>query len=220
MARRTYLQLVNETLKKLRASQVTSVSGTRYSDLVGTLVNEAKRYVESAFNWGALRRTTTVSTVVAQQTYSLLNFGESYRITNIRNLTLQRGRLFATSHDRFDSFWPVDLQSIPYYYRINPQFDANGDPQLDLYPLPNAVYSLEVTAIVNQPDLTIDAEQILVPSWPVILGAYALSIRERGEDGGDVVLAQDPQFNNALNDAIAYENDNQAKGHSSDWVVE
>ena len=43
----TYLQLVNDVLTRLREATVTNVSDTDYSSLIGKLVNDAKREVES-----------------------------------------------------------------------------------------------------------------------------------------------------------------------------
>lgn len=51
---RTYLQLVNDVLVRLRESPVSSVSQTPYSALIGALVNDAKREVEDAWQWSQL----------------------------------------------------------------------------------------------------------------------------------------------------------------------
>ena len=46
----TYLQLVNAVMRRLRESEVTSVSQNTYSALIGELVNQSKRYIENAVN--------------------------------------------------------------------------------------------------------------------------------------------------------------------------
>ena len=58
----TYLQLVNSVLRRLREDEVTSVSQNSYSKLIGEFVNDAKRSVEDAYDWTALRTTLTVTT--------------------------------------------------------------------------------------------------------------------------------------------------------------
>ena len=58
----TYLNLVNNVLRRLREDEVTSVTSTTYSSMVGDFVNDAKKFVESAWDWSALRTTLTVST--------------------------------------------------------------------------------------------------------------------------------------------------------------
>lgn len=51
---RTYLQLVNDVLVRLRESQISTVSQTPYSTLIGALVNDAKREVEDSWQWSHL----------------------------------------------------------------------------------------------------------------------------------------------------------------------
>jgi hypothetical protein len=58
----TYLQLVNSVLRRLREDEVSSVSQNSYSKLIGEFVNDAKRSVEDAYDWTALRTTLTVTT--------------------------------------------------------------------------------------------------------------------------------------------------------------
>mgnify|MGYP000544108538 CR=1 FL=1 len=57
MALPTYLQLVNDVLVRMREPEVSSVSDTPYSSLIGVLVNDAKREVENATMWQALNQT-------------------------------------------------------------------------------------------------------------------------------------------------------------------
>ena len=58
----TYLQLVNNALRRLRENEVTTVNATTYSKMVGDFVNDAKTFVESAWDWSALRTTLTANT--------------------------------------------------------------------------------------------------------------------------------------------------------------
>jgi len=44
----TYLNIVNNVLRRMREEEVTSVSSTTYSKMVGDFVNDAKRMVEDA----------------------------------------------------------------------------------------------------------------------------------------------------------------------------
>jgi len=45
----TYLESINASLKRLRENTVTSVTANTYSQLIGELINEAKREVGDAF---------------------------------------------------------------------------------------------------------------------------------------------------------------------------
>jgi hypothetical protein len=42
-----------------------------------------------------------------------------------------------------------------------------------------------------------------VADWPVVLGAWAKAISERGEDGGQNTIEQQMLYKSALSDAIA-----------------
>ena len=58
----TYLNVVNNVLRRMREEEVTSVSSSTYSKMVGDFVNDAKRSVEDAWDWSALRTTLTITT--------------------------------------------------------------------------------------------------------------------------------------------------------------
>ena len=58
----TYLQIVNNILKRLRERTVASVEESTYSKLIGVLVNDALIDVESAWHWSGLRTTLTATT--------------------------------------------------------------------------------------------------------------------------------------------------------------
>ena len=53
----TYLNLVNNVLRRLREDEVSSVTDNTYSKMVGDFVNDAKKMVEDAWDWSALRTT-------------------------------------------------------------------------------------------------------------------------------------------------------------------
>ena len=58
----TYLNMVNNILKRLRERQVSSVTENSYSALIGVLINDAKKEVEDSWDWSALRTTLTATT--------------------------------------------------------------------------------------------------------------------------------------------------------------
>ena len=67
----TYLNLMNNVLRRLREEETTSVTGTTYVKMVGDFINDAKKMVEEATDWSALRSTIIVSTTASDNTYSL-----------------------------------------------------------------------------------------------------------------------------------------------------
>ena len=66
----TYLNLMNNVLRRLREEEVTNVSATTYSKMVGDFINDAKKLVEESADWSALRSTITISTAASDNTYS------------------------------------------------------------------------------------------------------------------------------------------------------
>jgi hypothetical protein len=92
----------------------------------------------------------------------------------------------------------------PLYYNFNGT-NSNGDTQVDLYPIPNGTYNLRFNIIKPQIELVSDADVLYVPHEPVIMGAYARAIAERGEDSGITSNEAYALYLTSLSDAIALE---------------
>jgi len=201
----TYIQLVNEVLVRLREREVTSVNDTAYSKLIGRFVNDAKRQAEDAYNWNALSTTLTADTTPGIFNYVLTGSGQRFRMIDVindtsnyilkNNTTSEMDRLFLTTSS--DS-------GEPRYYNFNGT-NANGDTQVDLYPIPNTVYSLRFNIIRPQPPLSAGSDVLLIPHEPVIFGAVARAMAERGEDGGMDSNAMYALYQQSLGDAIGLE---------------
>lgn len=86
----SYLSAVNQVLIRLRETPVTSVSATAYSQLIGALINDAKREVEDSWQWSWLQDTISFSTSAGQWQYDLVTVP-----TDIRGIpATDRSRLF------------------------------------------------------------------------------------------------------------------------------
>ena len=83
----TYLDLVNNVLRRLREDTVTTVSANTYSAMVGDFINDAKQLVENAWDWSNLRSTLTITTAADDYTYSLTGYQDQGKILNIINDT-------------------------------------------------------------------------------------------------------------------------------------
>jgi hypothetical protein len=184
MANKTYLELVNDVLIRLRENEVTSVTDTTYSKLISKFVNDAKRQVEDAYNWNALSETLTVSTTANLFNYVMTNAGIRFRVFDVINDTSDWFMDNASTSDMNNKFLNQTPElGSPRYYNFN-GVDSNGDTQVDLYPIPNGNYILNFNIIKPQEELTLNSTQIKVPAEPVIFLAYAKALAERGEDGG------------------------------------
>jgi len=200
-----YVQLVNSVLRRLRETEVSSVSDNAYSKLIGEFVNDAKRQVEDAYAWNALSETLTASTAADIFNYILVGSGQRFRVIDVLNDTSNSIVQNATTRWMNDQFLLTSVQKgSPAYYNFNGT-NSNGDTQVDLFPIPNGVYQIRFNVIKPQVALSADADTLLVPSEPVIFNAAARAIAERGEDGG--ILAGEMAFiyNQSLADAIAIE---------------
>ena len=201
----TYLELVNDVLKRLREPTVTSVGDTDYSRMVGVLINDSKREVEDAYDWNALSDTLTAVTAADIFNYVLEGSRTRFRVIDVFNETKEVEMKYATTHWMNKQFIIVDYQkNSPQYYNFN-GVDSNGDTQVDLYPIPDGVYTLRFNLIIPQADLSADNDRILVPSHLVSMLAHSKAIAERGEDSGVLSSEAYQMYRLALADAVAIE---------------
>lgn len=205
MATPTYLELVNDVLVRLRENEVSSVQDTAYSKLIGKFVNDAKRICEDAYTWNALSDTLTADTGADVFNYVLVGSGQRFRVIDVIDDTSNAMLELQTTQQMNKLFLIQTAQKgAPKYYNFNGT-DANGDTQVDLYPIPDGVYNLRFNIIKPQPPLSANADQLLIPSEPVIFLAYARAIAERGEDGGVTSTDAYEIYRKSLSDAIALE---------------
>lgn len=199
----TYLEVVNKVLTRLREDTVSTVNQTAYSRLVGEFVNDAFRQVEDAWDWSALRTTLTVSTSANIFNYILTNSGNRGKILDVINDTSNFFIKYKDQHWFNNTFLNTDpATGSPQYFTFN-GVDANGDTQVDLYPIPNGTYTLRFNMILRSPELTSDTDEIVVPTLPIIHLAVALATRERGESGGNMTPELFLSADRMLSDAIA-----------------
>lgn len=200
-----YIQLVNSVLRRLRETEVSSVADNAYSKMIGEFVNDAKRQVEDAYAWNALSDTLSAVTATDIFNYVLVGSGQRFRIIDVINDTDDFFLKYQTTSEMNRLFLMTSSEKgSPAYYNFN-GVDANGDTQVDLYPIPNGVYNVRFNIIRPQLPLATDADRLLVPHEPVIFNACARAFAERGEDGGIASSEMYALYNQSLADAIAIE---------------
>lgn len=205
MAAYNYLQLTNSVLRRLRESEVSSVNDTEYSKLIATYINDSKRQVEDAYNWNSLSDTLSATTGSDVFSYILNGSGQRFRIIDIINDTSNIILQNRTTRWMDQAFLVNNPQKgAPLYYNFNGT-DINGDTQVDLYPIPDGAYNIRFNIIKPQVELVADADTVYVPHEPIILGAYARAIAERGEDAGITGNEAYALYLTSLADAIALE---------------
>ena len=200
----TYLQLINAVLRRLRQDEVTDVNENDYSKLIGEYVNSVKKECESAWNWNALTSTLIVNTISNVFSYALTGSGTRFRLLDVGNDTsdfmLQQRSVSWMNQSYLNTVTP----GTPNFYSFN-GVNANGDSKVDIYPIPDGAYTLRFNVIIPQADLVANTDTLLIPSEPVIQGALARAISERGEDGGRLSNDQYILYRSALADEIAIE---------------
>lgn len=199
----TYLNLVNNVLRRLREDEVASVTSTTYSKMVGDFINDAKKIVEDAWDWSGLRTTLTVTTSAGTFNYILTGSQNKIKLLDVINDTSNLFMSYQTQHWFNNKYLNQDpLSGAPEYYTFN-GVDSNGDTQVDLYPKPDATYTLRFNCIQRNPDLSANTDDLIIPSQPVIHMAVALLARERGETGGTSAAEYFAIADKFLADAIA-----------------
>ena len=179
-----YLELVNDVLIRLREDEVTAPTDTPYSKLIGVFVNDAKRIVEDSFQWNVLTETLTVTTSADLFNYILTGSGQRFRVMDVIHSEEDYFLKGITSSKMNNYLLNGDSQKgSPMYYNFN-GVDADGDTQVDLFPIPKGIENIFFNLYKPQPTLTDPSTTLLVPSDPVAKYAYAKAVAERGEDGG------------------------------------
>ena len=200
----TFLQATNDVLIRLRENQVSTVTETVYSTLIGKYINDAKRQCEDAWNWDALSTTVTLAIVAGTTTYTVTGSGIRQRDVTVNNVTSQHRVA------NVPISWIIDQQQLSTVQSGQPTYYAwNGtdgtDSRVEIYPTPDSNYSLKFNMVVPQIALSADADIITIPSEPVVAGAVARALVERGEDGGLSSSEAYSLFKTILSDYISLE---------------
>lgn len=200
-----YISLVNDVLIRLREPEASSVADNAYVKLIAKFVNDSKRVVEDSYNWNALSDTLSATTTADVFNYVLVGSGQRFRVIDVINDTQNSFLELASTRWMDQQFLMTTPQKgSPAYYNFNGT-NSNGDTQVDLYPIPNGAYELRFNIIKPQIPLAANADILLVPAEPVILGALARAQAERGEDGGVQAGETYQLMKQSLADAIALE---------------
>lgn len=191
----TFLDTVNSVLRRMRKTEVTTVSSTKYSKMVGDYVNDAKQFVELAWDWSQLRQFVTETT-----TSPIVLISDWTENTELESI--QVGDVYL---ERVPIQWINDQDpkvGAPQYYAFNSS-PNDGSASITLYPTPSGSTTVKIWLVQRDQFLTADEDVIRVPHMPVIHLAVAMLARERGETGGTSVAEYFTIADRSLGDAIA-----------------
>ena len=221
----TYRELINQVLIRLREDTISSDwSGnindssviSAYQKVIGSLVNDAKRSMEERHDWLNLRETVDISTVNGTKNYNLSSGQEIKIIDSINNDTGMHLNQVSKVYINTVKY-PTDPTGEPLYYGFNGS-DASNNLKVDLSPVPTEAHTISFDIVKYQDELATATTVLKVPSKPVILGAWARAIAERGEDGGTQSSIMANEANEALKQAIMLDSGNTK--YETDWFVE
>lgn len=210
----TYLNLINNVLRRLREDEVSSVNSNTYSKMVGDFVNDAKTIVEQAADWSALRtRESAFVTTADDNIYSLSGSGNDIKVMSVYNTSSKKEMGYQTKEWFNNESYVKNsllisskggLIGSPNYYTFD-GVDSNGDTQVRLYPMPDDAYNIRFVMVRRQGDLSLNNDTLLIPAKPVIHLAVAFLARERGETGGTSAAEYFSIADKYLSDAIAFD---------------
>jgi hypothetical protein len=177
---------VNDVLVRLREPTVSTVAENTLSTLVGKFVNDAKRECSDAYDWDAFNTAITITTTASQYTgYSLTGAGTRFRVINVLDITDYGSLLPSTVNEIerrvFSTASPQNADPSEYAFK---GVDSNGDSQVMLWPIPIKTSNIRFSLVVPETDMTADADTTKLAKEPIVLGALARALVERGEDGG------------------------------------
>ena len=220
----TFRELINEVLIRLREDTIaTDWSGnindsttiTDYQKVIGSLINDSKRNIESYHDWLILRETKEITTVSGTRNYNL-DSGQEIKIVDVVNQT-DGQRLKQASRQLMNSVrYPTNNSGYPIYYSFNGA-DSSNNLKIDLEPVPDTAHTLSFDMVKYQDELKTASTVLKIPDKAVIIGSWMRAVSERGEDGGTQSSVIAMEYKEVLNQAIILDSGNTQ--YESDWYV-
>ncbi len=212
----TYLELINAVLVRLREPEVTTAGGSKYTKLIGALVNDAKRAVEDAAPWTGLFDTVAITTSSGVADYALTDTNERATVFSVIDDTNRAQINRSNARDLIKLKQLETGNGRPAQWAIV-GLDSSGQLNLRLYPTPDGARDYSVNCAIPGSDLVNGTDTISVPAEPVFLRAYAYAIKERGEDNGERFSEALDQYRRTLSRYLIL--NNSANGGSGQWRV-
>ena len=232
----TFRELINEVLIRLREETISidwdgnindSTLVSDYHKVIGSLVNDSKRHAESTHDWITLRDTYILTTANGTMQYALGNetsgAGINFKVLDVINQETGRHLTQASNAWLNARAFPVDKVATgePMHYGFNGSTARSGgrpnDMNVDLYPVPTDTQSINFNIVKPQDQLRKADDILSVPTQPVILGAWARAISERGEDGGTQSNLAAAEATQSLREAIMLDSGNTE--FETDWYI-
>jgi hypothetical protein len=220
----TFREVINEVLIRLRETPIASDwSGaindsstvSDYNKVIGALVNDSKRSIESYHDWQILRETVAITTVADTKNYNLSS-GQEFKILDVVNNATGNELVQVSRAYLNRERYPTASTGEPHYYGFNGA-DSSNNLKVDLSPTPSKAETISFDMVKYQDVLTLAATTVKIPTKPLILGAYARALSERGEDGGTQSSIAATEASTSIAQAIMMDSGNTQ--FESDWFM-
>ena len=220
----TFRELINEVLIRLREETIAtdwsgnindSTAVTDYQKVVASLINDSKRNIETYHDWLVLRETVDIATVSGTRSYNLSS-GQELKVLGVINQTVGTHLVQVSRQYMNSTRYPNENSGNPQYYAFNGA-DSSNNLKVDLEPKPDSVETISFDVVKYQDELTTASTVVKIPYKPVILGAWARAIAERGEDGGTQTSIVAQEAADSISQAIMI--DSGHTNYETDWVV-
>jgi len=224
----TYKELINEVLIRLREDTIHSAEWAAdktlnlatggvsdYQKMIGSLVNDSKKNIESYHDWLNLRVSVNIATVAGTKEYNL-NSGQEVKVMTVINQSTGNN-LVQVSRQYMNSLkYPTEATGEPMYYAFNGT-DSSNNLKIEVSPIPTDAQTITFDIVKPQSNLELPGDVLKVPEQPVILGAWARAVSERGEDGGTQTSVIALEVKESLNQAIIRDSGNVQ--YETDWYI-
>ena len=230
----TQLVIVNNILRRLRETEVSSVSSNAYSKLLGQFVNDAKADMEDVnYEWSVyVNEIDTTILADGTRTYDITETNDrSWLMRDFHDDRLPAGydittgevsRLFdippkELKRTRNTTLNITDDENSPRVFAVVADSDGRGWTIEVLWGADNA-RSWRTYWYIPQADLALDgtddSTEIKLPARPVEMRAYFYALNERGEEMGEPGGVAETRAQVAL--AAALETDMQVQKKSDE----
>lgn len=207
----TFLQLVNQVLKRLREDEVNAIPDDGYPALVAGFVNDAKEEIEDKGPWYSLRSTVNRTMTVGEDNvdFTAETNDRSYLMftNNIPQIYIstagEERHLQLVQPNEMANLWlfnPDTPNATPDY--VSYTKDETG-LMFRVFPAPDAALTLRARLVIPQDALEDDADELSIPSGPVWRLALLMAMEERGEEFAGPLARAEQRYNSALNDAMS-----------------
>ena len=216
----TQLNIVNDVLRRLRETEVSSVATSEYSKLIGMFLNDAKEDLEDQWFW-TVNETVIDTTITSDgtRTFDLTDTTDrsflirhvrdklpmAYDITTNENLQLHdiSWKELRDNRDVFRGTLP-SLAS-PHIFSITPDSDGRGYT-LTLLQGASSTRTWRTYWYIPQAELaldgTADSTNIVLPERPIFLRTLYYALNERGEEMGEPGGVMETRANTAADAAM------------------